>query len=67
MYKAFLTVVDHTDRSRRLTPPSPLPFQAKHGNRVTNAHHEEVGVSANGHASAPLRGRLVQFHSNVEH
>jgi hypothetical protein len=36
------------------TPPSSQPCQAWHGYRVTNAHHVEVGVSADGHASAPF-------------
>jgi hypothetical protein len=34
------------------TPPSPQPYHAWHGYRVTIAHHEEVGVSAVMHASA---------------
>jgi hypothetical protein len=34
----------------------PQPSRAWHGNRVTTAHHEEVGVSADGHASAPHFG-----------
>jgi hypothetical protein len=35
---------------------SPLPYQAWHGYRVTNAHRVEVEVSAEGHASAPPSG-----------
>jgi hypothetical protein len=35
---------------------SPLPCQAWHGYRVTNAHRVEVEVGADGHASAPLSG-----------
>jgi hypothetical protein len=56
MYMAFPTDVDPADRRCRLTPPSPLPCQAQHGNRVTNAHREEVGLGADGRASAPLSG-----------
>jgi hypothetical protein len=26
---------------------------AMHGNRVTNAHHEEAGLSADGHVNVP--------------
>jgi hypothetical protein len=56
---AFPTTVDPTDRNSRLTSPSPLLFQALHGNRVTIAHHDEVGMNADGHESAPpLRGML---------
>jgi hypothetical protein len=48
-------------------PPNPPPCQAWHGCRVTIAHHEEVGVSADGHANMthppqgppPLRRRRV--------
>jgi hypothetical protein len=47
---------DRVDRSCRLTSPSPLPCHAWHGNRVTNSHHEEVGVSVDVHASAPPSG-----------
>jgi hypothetical protein len=39
------------------TPPSPQPSQAWHGYRATNAHHEDVGVSADGHPSAPHPGQ----------
>jgi hypothetical protein len=41
------------------TPPSPQPCQAWFGYRVTMAHHEEVGVSADGRTCerCPLRGR----------
>jgi hypothetical protein len=39
-----------------VTPPSPKPYQAWHGYRITMAHHEEVGVSANGPAGAPPSG-----------
>jgi hypothetical protein len=35
---------------------SPLPCQAWHGYRVTNAHRVEVEVGADGHASAPPSG-----------
>jgi hypothetical protein len=49
----FPTLDNRVDRSYRLTPPNPLTCQAWHGNRVTIAHHEEVGVSADGHTSAP--------------
>jgi hypothetical protein len=42
------------DRSSHLTKPSLLLSQTWHGNRVINAHLEDVGVSANGPASAPL-------------
>jgi hypothetical protein len=35
---------------------SPLPCQALHGNKVTNAHRVEVEVDADGLASAPLSG-----------
>ena len=35
---------------------SPLPCQAWHGYRVTNAHRVEVEVGADGPASAPLSG-----------
>jgi hypothetical protein len=41
---------------------SSLPDQTSDSNRVTNAHYEEVGVSADGLASAlppPLRSRRV--------
>jgi hypothetical protein len=38
------------------TPPGPQPCQALYGYRVANAHHEEVGVSADGAASAPPYG-----------
>jgi hypothetical protein len=38
------------------TPPSPKPHQSWEGYRVTIAHHEEVGVSADGHASASPSG-----------
>jgi hypothetical protein len=38
------------------TPHGPQPCQAWHSYRVTSAHHEEVGVSADGHASAPPPG-----------
>jgi hypothetical protein len=58
LYMAFLATEARTDCSFRLTPPSPLLCQALHGNKVTNAHHEKGGVSADGHASAPpLPGR----------
>jgi hypothetical protein len=36
------------------TPLSPQPCQASHGYRVTNAHHEEVRVSADLHSSLGL-------------
>jgi hypothetical protein len=50
---AFPIVGDRTyQNSFRLTPPRPQPCQVWHGNRVTNAQHEEVGVSADGLASA---------------
>jgi hypothetical protein len=39
-----------------VTPPSPQPSHALHGYRVTSAQHEEVRVSADGHASAPSFG-----------
>jgi hypothetical protein len=35
---------------------SPLPCQAWHGYGVTNAHHVEVEVGADGHASATPSG-----------
>jgi hypothetical protein len=35
---------------------SPLPCQARHGYKVTNAHRVEVEVGADGPASAPLSG-----------
>jgi hypothetical protein len=35
------------------TPPSPQPCTGWHGYRVTGAHHEDVGMSADGHAKAP--------------
>jgi hypothetical protein len=38
------------------TPPSAQPCKAGHGYRATNAHHEEMGVSADGHVSAPTSG-----------
>jgi hypothetical protein len=38
------------------TPPSPQSCHAWHGYRVTSAHFEEVGVNADGHASAPPSG-----------
>jgi hypothetical protein len=34
-------------------PPSPQPYKTLHGYTVTNAHYEEVGVTADVHASAP--------------
>jgi hypothetical protein len=37
----------------RLTPLSPMPRHARHGNMVTGAHQEEVVVSADGTAGAP--------------
>jgi hypothetical protein len=44
-------------RAARFTPPSSQPCQAWHGYRATNTtHHEEIGVSADGHASAPPFG-----------
>jgi hypothetical protein len=46
-------LVDRADHNCRLTPPSPRPCQAWHGNRVTGVHHKEVGLSADGLASAP--------------
>jgi hypothetical protein len=52
----FPTTVDRGDRNYRLTPPSPLPCHAWHGNTATNAHHGEVGVSAHGLANASLSG-----------
>jgi hypothetical protein len=55
-YMAFPTFVDPTDDSCRLTLPSPLPRKASHGNTVTNADRKEVGVSADGHASATPYG-----------
>jgi hypothetical protein len=55
---SFSITANHMDCKYRLTPPSPLPRHEWHGYGVTSAHHEEVGVSADGHASAPpLRGR----------
>jgi hypothetical protein len=35
---------------------SPLPYHARHGYMVTNAHRVEVVVGADGHASAPPSG-----------
>jgi hypothetical protein len=52
----FLTVVDRANRKCRIHPPSPQPCTAWHGYRVSNAHHEEVGVSADWLASAPPSG-----------
>jgi hypothetical protein len=42
------------------TPPSPQPCHAWRGYMDNNAHHEEVGVSADGHASAPPPGAQLQ-------
>jgi hypothetical protein len=53
MYMAFPTSTNPADRNFRLTPPGLLPCEAWHGNRATIAHHEEVGVSADGPRSAP--------------
>jgi hypothetical protein len=52
----FPTTVDRADPCSRLTPPSPIPCHAWHGNSVTIARHEEGGVCANGHASANPSG-----------
>jgi hypothetical protein len=52
----FSTIGDSVDRNCRLAPPSTLPREAWHGYMVTIAHHEEVGVSADGHAGAPPSG-----------
>jgi hypothetical protein len=49
---AFPTDDGLKDRNCRLTPPSPLPCHAWHSYKVTITYHEEVGVSADGHASA---------------
>jgi hypothetical protein len=35
------------------TPPNSQPCHARHGYKVTNAHYEEVEVSADGPACAP--------------
>jgi hypothetical protein len=35
-----------------VTPPNPQPCHARYGYRVTNAHHDEVGVSADMPTSA---------------
>jgi hypothetical protein len=48
--------VDRADRSCRLIPPYYLPCSAWHGKAVTSAHHEDVGLSPDGHASAPPSG-----------
>jgi hypothetical protein len=53
MYMSFPTPVNPVNRTCRLPPPSPLPRQASYGYMVSNAHHEEVGVIADGTASAP--------------
>jgi hypothetical protein len=55
-YKAFPTTIGPADHSCWLTPPSPLPCHTGHGHGVTSSHHEEVGVSADGNASASLSG-----------
>jgi hypothetical protein len=52
----FLITCDPVDRYYRLIPPSFLPCKAWHENRVTIAHHEEVGVSADGYASGNPSG-----------
>jgi hypothetical protein len=53
---AFPTDVDRADRSCGLTPPCPLPCQGWHDNRVTRAHHEEVGLIVDGPTGAPPSG-----------
>jgi hypothetical protein len=42
------------------TPPSPQPCKAWHGYRFTIAHREGVGVSADGPASAPPFGVMME-------
>jgi hypothetical protein len=57
---AFPTAANNrADRGCRLTPPNPLPCQAWHCNKVTIAHHEEAGVSADGRASALPSGAVA--------
>jgi hypothetical protein len=58
MYKVFPTIANRADRSYGPSPPSHRPCHAWHGNRVTSAHPDDVGVSADGNASAPPPGRL---------
>jgi hypothetical protein len=53
---AFPTSDDPVVHSCRLTPPSPLPYHAWHGNRFINDHHEKVGASGDGHVSVPATG-----------
>jgi hypothetical protein len=49
--------------------PSPQPCEASHGYWATIAHHEEAGVRAGGHASAPsvLRGATAVGHRRAQH
>jgi hypothetical protein len=61
--KIFLEAL-HTRLSRQqliawiaaVTSTRLAPYRAKHGTTATIAHHEEVGVSADEHASAPPPG-----------
>jgi hypothetical protein len=57
-YMAFVTIAYHVDRICRLIgSPRLAPYFARPCMATwlpsTTAHHEEVGVSENGHASAP--------------
>jgi hypothetical protein len=53
----FPIIIDRVDRLSLLIPPNPLnSCHALHENRVTSAHHEEVVVSASGHASVSPSG-----------
>jgi hypothetical protein len=64
-YKALRThMTDRSDGICRTTPPRPLPCQAWRRYMITSAHHEVVGVDADGSVSAPLRSRRLtsEFH-----
>jgi hypothetical protein len=52
-YMAFPAAFYCAHRNFWPTPPNPLPCHACHGNKITSAHHEEVGASADGPVSAP--------------
>jgi hypothetical protein len=47
---AFPKADDREDRI--VAPPSPVLGLVWHGDRASNAHHEEIGVIADGPASA---------------
>jgi hypothetical protein len=54
---AFPIVYDHADHTCRLTRLGPyIPCPTRHGNRVINAHHDEMRVGPDGLARAPPSG-----------